>query len=413
MHYKTLLFFILALFTLSCSDSKPDKLLEFYTDDLNNSTLATNTQRSYSVYAHFDNGEVLDVSSKLLWSSSNVVIATVKAGVVSSNVDIGFVDISYKTADKLSDGSDLHSNSMKLEVKDLNISSISLALSSNLFVGKTAQVKAEATFEDLTTGDVTTRCDWNSSNQSIATISSDGVIQGVSEGNTTIVALHRDANVSSTPLVVEVLEVKYNKIEIITQNTTFNVEQTLGFEVRGETNTGETIILDSSELIWSSSEATVVSVLHGIATALLKGSATISAVLKTDATLVGSVGLTIEEDEYMRLFDESGKELVFDAPKTHYFTKDTNNSLAKFTIKAVGKNFTISELNVTNFEGYTIFGSGTNYFDGLDSGDIIQNDDTNRTFLLKYDNKAELIYTFKIDDDVGSEFIQRYEDSAP
>ena len=413
MHYKTLLFLILALFTLSCSDSKPDKLVQFYTDDFNSSSLATHTQRAYHVYAHYDSGEVEDVSSTLFWSSSDTTLAEVTAGIVSTNSLLGFVDISYKTPQKLSDGSYLHKNSMTLEVKDLNITTLALTIlpSQKLFVSKSGELKAEAIFEDNSTGDVSKYCDFNSSNFAIASIDSNSTtIRGVSEGNVTVVALHRAQNISSNSLAVEVVKVKYNKLNIVAPRTTFNVEQSIELEVRGETNDGQTILLDASELTWSSSKVEFVTVgSSGIAVAQKKGSATIKATLQADISLVSTLELVVDKEEYMRLFDGSAKELVFDAPQRYYFKKDANSSLATFSIKAVGKDFTISELNVTDFAGNSIFGSGTNYFSNLQNGDTVTKD-LNVTFSLIYDNAKELIYTFKIDDDVGSRFIQRFEE---
>jgi uncharacterized protein YjdB len=414
MQYKTFLFFILALFTLSCSDSKPDRLVQYYEDDFNSSVvLATNTERAYHVYAHYDDGEKEDVSSRLLWSSSDTTLATVAGGLVSTLSAVGFVDISYKTPQKLSDGSYLHENNMTLEVKDLNISSLFLTItpSQKVFVGKSGDLMAEATFEDNSTGDVSKYCDFNSSNLTVATIDTNSsTIEGISEGNVTVFAHHREQNLSSNSLAVEIVKVEYTSIELVAQRTTFNLQQSIALEVRGSTNDGQIVVLDASELTWKSLEEEFVRVdKSGVAIAVKKGKASIEATLRADTSLVTTLELAVLKDEYVRLFDGSSKELVFDTPLEYIFLIDDNKTLATFTIKAVGREFTISELNVTDFAGHSIFGSGTNYFDTLENGDTILEDE-NLTFSLIYDNVAELIYTFKIDDDVGSRFIQRFKE---
>jgi len=413
MHYKTLLFLILVLFSLSCSDSKPDKLVQFYTDDLNSSTLATNAIRAYHVYAHYDDGEKEDVSDTLLWSSSDTTLAAVADGLVSTYLVVGSVEISYKTPQKLSDGSYVHENSMTLEVKDLNITTLLLTISPSqkVFVGKSGVLKAEATFEDNSKADVSKYCDFNSSNLAVATVDVNSTtLRGVSEGNVTVVAHHRVQNLSSNSLAVEVLNVQYTSLELVAQRTTFNVQQSIALEVRGKTNDGQTILLDASELTWSSLDTEFVSVdANGSAVALKKGTSSIKATLRADTSLSTTLELVVLKDEYMRLFDEHSNELVFDAPKDYIFKKDANATLATLTIKAVGKDFSVSELNVTNFAGNSIYGSGTNYFDTLGNEDKILEDE-NRTIVLMHDNAKELIYTFKIDDDVGSRFIQRFKE---
>ena len=418
MHYKTLLFLILALFSLSCSDSKPDKLVQFYTDDLNSSTLAANATRAYHVYAHYDDGEKEDVSDTLLWSSSDATLATVVGGFVSTSSAVGFVDISYKTPQKLSDGSYLHENSMTLEVQDLNITALLLTISPSqkIFVSKSGVLKAEATFEDNSKADVSKYCNFNSSNLAVASVDVNSTtLRGVSEGNVTVIAHHRAQNFSSNSLAVEVVNVAYTSLELVAQRTTFNVQQSLELEVRGETYDGQTILLDASELSWESLEEDYVSVdTKGSAVALKKGTSSITATLRADTNLSTTLELVVAKEKYMRLFDRSGSELVFDAPKEYTFAQDANATLATFTIKAVGREFHVSELNVTDYAGNFIYGSGTNYFDTQSHGTLENGsrvlEDENITFSLIHNNAKELIYTFKINDDVGSRFIQRFKE---
>ena len=55
-------------------------------------------------------------------------------------------------------------------------------------VGTTSQFKATATMSDNTTQDVTSSASWGSSDNTIATVSSSGVVTGVADGSANITA---------------------------------------------------------------------------------------------------------------------------------------------------------------------------------------------------------------------------------
>jgi hypothetical protein len=109
----------------------------------------------------------------------------------------------------------------------------------------------------------------------------------------------------------------------------------------------------------------------------------------------------------MRLFDKDGVELSFDTPVDNYFTKNQVNNLDEFTIRAVGKTFSISDVKIEDFIGGDIMANQMAFIELNSLNPLVK--DTNRTFKLHYDEqREELIYSFKIDDSVGSRFVQRY-----
>jgi len=146
----------------------------------------------------------------------------------------------------------------------------------------------------------------------------------------------------------------------------------------------------------------------GIATAIAKDSAQITATLKSDTAFKDTITLSVIKSKYLRLFKENGEEIEFDTPQTHIFNKDSDAILAEFTIKAVGDTFSISELDVTNFNGLSIRGNNVDFID-LDNGDEISVVDGNRTFKLSHRNfHNNITYTFKINDETRSLFKQNY-----
>lgn len=412
MNFKSTVLIFLALFFISCGESKTDKIIESYSDDLTNATLATDAQRQYSVYANYNDGSKQNITNSLLWISSDENLTTVVNGLVESNTMIGDVNISYETHDKLSDGSPSRTKSVTLTVEKLDVDSIALSpTSTEILVTKNVQLEVTAIYENNSTGIVTSHCDFNSSNPLVATVDKNAVVLGVAEGNSTITATHKDTNLTTSSNIT-VTAVHYTDLEIVADKNEFNVEQTIALKVEAKNNKNESVILDNSDLTWSSSAPTIISVgtEDGVTKALKKGTATITAKIKStidSLTPSASFDLSVLKDKYMRLFDKDGVELSFDTPVDNYFVKGKSNYLDEFTIRAVGGIFTISEIRIENFTGTNIEFNQMAFID-LTDGDTISADN-NRTFKLNYDEqRTELIYSFKINDSVGSRFVQRY-----
>ena len=71
--------------------------------------------------------------------------------------------------------------------------------------GQTAQMQATATYSDSTTKDVTSSATWSSSNPSVATVSSSGLVTGVADGTSTIQAAYGGITGSTTVTVFPVV----------------------------------------------------------------------------------------------------------------------------------------------------------------------------------------------------------------
>lgn len=398
-----LLFILFQIFTLSCSDSKPERLISSFTDDINSTTLATDRVSQMNVYANYDDGVRQNITDTLLWSSSDESIASVNNGLIETYKTTADVTISYETKERASDGSAFYKKSILFSVKELQLTKITLSSTTILLsVGASKQISATGTFEDnitstTTSQDLTQDCNWSSADINISSVSS-GLVRGIGEGNTTITAT--DSNISAV-LAVEVKKTEYSSISIYTQESEFDVEQSITLEARATTEQGERVILESSALTWTSSDASV-SVDENIATARSKGSATITATLKEDSSLDATQVLTVNRDRYVRLF-KSGVEVEFP-----YVSNETDASLSEtlgtFTLRAVGEGVTIRALHVKDFSGNDM--NGLAYFDNLFVDEFIQAD-TNRTFELKQSGVESVEYYFDIN--VSNSFKQTYE----
>lgn len=401
--YKTFLLIAVALFSISCSDSKPSALIESYSNDFNSSALPLNQSIQINIYENYSDGESINASASLIWESSDTSLATVEKGLVQTYEKEGLVEISYETSTKLSDGSPLYRNVLLVNVEDLALEAINLSINTlETFVNSSNTVEAMGLYEKNIIFDITNSVEWLSSDTNICTVSK-GVIVCSAEGNVTITC--SDNNVTSDELQVTASVPLYSSIEISADKTTFNAQQTIELEVEATTTTGEVITLENSELTWSNNNPRLVDFDSdtAIATALLNGDANISVVLNSDSSYEDSIILSVDKEEYMRLFRGS-TEIEFPFSDLNE-SESMPEELETFSMIAVGRDFIVSELRVSDFYGtYTAYG----WFDNLINYETIYEDE-NRTFELMYTGEPlQLHYYFKINDDYINDFSMKY-----
>ena len=155
----------------------------------------------------------------------------------------------------------------------------------SLECGETKQLTAKISPENATAGDIT----WTSSDEAIATVSSDGTVTGISKGTATVTATV--SGKSGTCEVTVTQEVQ--SVEISPATATL-------------TSKGETIQLTATvlpegagEATWTSSDEAVATVSpEGIVTAIGEGTATITATAgEKTATCTITVSISIVDIE--------------------------------------------------------------------------------------------------------------------
>ena len=413
IYFSQLILLLVLLFTLSCSDSKPERLLVEFSDDFNTSTIDLNREIQINVYAEFDDASKENVTKDMIWSSSDTAIATVDDGLLRTNTKSGSVEISYRTESSSNDTQDYFIKKYKLSVKELQL--IKIELSENglvLYKGDTHTLQAQGVFEDNITSnisyqDITNDCEWVSANDDISSvnnIANKGLVTAISIGSTTITASNLKLNASAS---IDVKEVVYTQLEIYTSKTTFNVQQTILLKASALTSSGQKVVLGLDEVEWSSKDSQVVSVEEDRATAKKTGETIITATLKSNTSLTDTITLSVDKDEYVRLF-KNGTEVEFPfAQSSEYTTLPVD--LDSFTLRAVGKDFAVSNLIVKDFN-LTIIDSSDAYFDSLSEGEILS-EDVNLTYTLIHSlNQKELHYFYSIDDLFSNNFSQKYKE---
>ncbi len=414
--FKLLTPFLITLFFISCSDTKPDRLITSWSDDINSSNLVIPTQQNLQieVYAHYSDGSKENVSQSMIWSSSDETIATVNNGLVSAKSSESEVAISYETKEIFSDGSPIYKATTTFKVEKLTLKNLTISPSTlKLYTTKSAKLIATATYEENTNSYPNYNCNWSSSNENIVTVDDTGLVKGLTEGNVTITAYDGEINTTSS---IEVMKLTYIDIKIKEpKSTTFNVEQTIELVAQGTTDKNITLDLNSSEVVWHSQNTECVSIdVDGLATAKSKCDSLITASLSTNTTLNNSLTLSVLEDEYLRIFKDN-VEISFPYLSSSVY-EDIPDELSTFKLIAVGREFTLHDVAVKNFSNDLLT---TAYFDILNSnenlttGYVIRESDEVEFELIHNGSEDELHYFFSIDDKLNSSFSQKYLKEIP
>ena len=129
----------------------------------------------------YENSTTADITSTVTWSSSNSAIASVIAGVITGN--------SAGTANITASLNGASSLNTVVTVTAATLTGITISPTApSVAKGITQQFSAQGTFNNGTTGNITTSVTWNSSNTAIATLNASGLATTTGQGTTNITA---------------------------------------------------------------------------------------------------------------------------------------------------------------------------------------------------------------------------------
>ena len=247
-------------------------------------------------------------NANLRWTSSNPNIATVDSNGLVKAISEGSTQIIATTID----GSNLSAIcEISVEKQFIEITQIQISPSSERIpVGKSVKLNAIITPNDATFPNVL----WSSTNTSVASVSQDGYVEAVAEGEAIIIASTQDGSNLSATCNISV----YNDIIFISEIILNPVN------IEGDENESATINAviipenaTNKQLRWYSSNEDVAVVNDGVVKLLKKGTAIISAEaldgsnVKSECTVVVSESAGIEsiiEDKntFVKIFNLSG-----------------------------------------------------------------------------------------------------------
>ena len=244
---------------------------------LDKTTLTLTEGDTYAFTATVTPSNATDKS--VTWSSSNNSVATVSSSGVVTAVKAGSATITVTTTD----GGKTATCSVTVNAATVPVTGVSLNNTSlSMKVGDTQTLTATITPSNATDKTVT----WSSSNTSVATVSSAGVVTAKAAGSATITVTTNDGAKTATCAVTVVVPV--NGVSLNNTSLTMNVgaTQTLTATVTPSNATDKTVT-------WSSSNTSVATVSSsGLVTAKAAGSATIT-VTTNDGAKTATCAVTV------------------------------------------------------------------------------------------------------------------------
>lgn len=255
-------------------------------------TLAKGTKGKLTAIATYSDNSTQDVSSQVVWNSSNIGVATINQSGEVSAVSNGSATLTGRVGA-------VTSNGVSLSVTNASVNQIDLsATASTLAAGTKAQLTAVASYSDGSSQNITPLVSWSSSDSDVATVSTSGEVTAVSPGTAVITGSF--AGQIST-LTVTVTAATVSAIQISTPLTSLALG-TNGQLKALATYSDDTLVDVTGQINWSSSAPALVSVdANGQIKALAVGSAVISgslggtsATINIAATAATLTGLTID-----------------------------------------------------------------------------------------------------------------------
>ena len=202
-------------------------------------------------------------SSKLTWKSSNPAIASVDENGVVKALKEGTVTITVTSANGKVTTCTVTVTNNNVEVNEVKLNPNKLSLS----VGSYEQIKALIYPENATNRNLT----WKSSDSSIVTVDSNGVVKALKEGTATITVT--SANGKEVICVVTVKNAEVEKV--VLNNTKTNVD--VGSSVKLNASVLPENAVDK-KIIWTSSDESIAIVdSNGNVTGIKEGTVTITA----------------------------------------------------------------------------------------------------------------------------------------
>ncbi len=242
--------------------------------------------RQFTVEGTFDDATTQDLSYDVTWSSSDITVASISNSVGSKGVATG-EGVGIATITATFDGF-TDSTVMTVSAAILNMLELE-PLTPSLLTLFSRQMTATATYSDASVLDVTTLVDWVSSKETIALISTLGVVSALAEGGTSITA-SLDGQSAST--LLSVTGGSLSAIAVLPGNSTqVHIAPVLPFQMTADglfTNGSRDI---SAHVTWESSEPTVATIdADGVITTVAAGDTIITA---TYGSISGNTNLTV------------------------------------------------------------------------------------------------------------------------
>ncbi len=248
-------------------------------------SIANQATIKFTATGIYSDNSAQDLTAAVIWSSSSPTIASISnqpgTNGRATSLAAGTTTIAASAGTV--------SGTTILIVTSATLSSLSITPAhASAAQNTTTSFTATGTYSDTTTMDVSSRVTWNSSNTSVATISSSGVASALSAGTTTITATDPVTSKSASAALTVTTSALVS-VTVAPGSPVIPNQFTKQFTAIGTYSDSTTQDI-TSQVTWSSSDAGVAAINNaGFATAVGPGTTYITA---TD-TSTGSSGLTV------------------------------------------------------------------------------------------------------------------------
>ncbi|WP_428772489.1 beta strand repeat-containing protein [Vibrio sp.] len=246
--------------------------------------IAKGTGQAYTAVAIYSDGSNQNVTSQVTWYSSDSDIASISNSGQAQGLAEGTVTISASFMGE-------NSNNASLTVTTATLSSVQVTPgSSSIAKGTTVNFVATAYFSDGTSQDITNQASWTSSNDTVATISTSGLVTGEDTGNTSIRATYDGTPSNAASLTVTDAQV----VSVQLAPASSSVAKGNTKQLTATANYTDGSSQDVTSLAsWSSSNQSVATVSpSGLADALDVGSTNITATYQTKVSNNAALSVT-------------------------------------------------------------------------------------------------------------------------
>lgn len=230
-------------------------------------SVARGSSQTLTVAINDDNGKAL-TGRTVLFSSSRPDIATVNGNGTVLAVAEGRAIITATTV------LDQVSGSSTIDVVPVGVSSVSITPAGSQTVFESGTLQLSAVLRDNSGNILTGRpVSWTTSNQSVATVSSSGLVTGASLGNTQITA-ESEGRTASTQ--VTVIPRAISTIALTPNPAAVAVSASVQMSVDIRDANGNQLSLAGRSVVWDSSNKPVATVDGGVVRGVSPGTATIT-----------------------------------------------------------------------------------------------------------------------------------------
>jgi uncharacterized protein YjdB len=223
-------------------------------------TLQLGAQGKYS------DGTVASLTSQVTWHTSDNTLASASASGLLTALKQGSVTVSATQG--------AVTGTMAVQISQAALASISVSGGNSIPAGLSEQLSAQGTYSDSSSQTITSQVTWQSSDTTVATVSSAGLLKSLKAGTVTITA---SMNSISGTAGVTVTSAVLSSINVGTPSPSLMSGATEQLTATGVYSDSSTQTL-TTQVVWQTSDATVATVnTVGLLTAVKAGTVTVTA----------------------------------------------------------------------------------------------------------------------------------------